>query len=85
MKFKRSLLFILIVILSVVTIVSGCQSQSASKETEEGISPETEETSNETEEKKTLIVGTSASYYPWAFKKDDVFSSYEENDSSPGI
>ncbi len=67
MKFKKNVLFILVVVLSVTTILSGCQGQSK---------PEKAVKANSTET-KTLIVGTSASYYPWAFKKDDVVQGFE--------
>lgn len=62
MKFKNSLLTILIMVLVASMIFSGCQNQSAAKKSDE---------------KRTIIVGTSASYYPWAFKKDDVVQGFE--------
>ncbi len=78
MKFKSSLLIMLIVILSVTMIFGGCQKQEKVEETtEESVAENEDKASDKKEENKVLTVGTSASYYPWAFKKDDVVQGFE--------
>lgn len=60
MKTKRSILLLLVFILSISII--GCNS---------------EESSTKQDEKTKLVVGTSASYIPWAFQENDEIKGFE--------
>lgn len=67
MELKKNLLVISVIVLTAVTILTGCQGKT---EQEKPVKADSKEI-------RTFIVGTSASYYPWAFKKDDVVQGFE--------
>ncbi|WMM25201.1 transporter substrate-binding domain-containing protein [Tissierella sp. MB52-C2] len=64
MKFKKILISLLIFILAIGAVACGNKQEPA-------------DTSGQAEEKVKLVVGTSASYRPWAFQENDEVKGFE--------
>ena len=64
MKYKKIIIYLLVLLL--VVGITGC-----------GNKQESQDVSEEVVEKTKIVVGTSASYKPWAFQENDVVKGFE--------